>query len=73
MAKRDVKKIVSEVKVNEYYGLNIGDIRQILEIGGINNVQENTLDTLLTAFKYGYAMGRKATLKEVIEKQAKAV
>ena len=64
MARRSIDKAIENLKVNPHYELSISDIKQLRE-----EAQSDSVFLVMKAFKYGYAMGRKATLSE-IKKQA---
>lgn len=64
MSRRNIDKAIEKLKVNPYYELTLSEIQQLRE-----EAQGDTIFLVIKAFKYGYAMGRKATLSE-IKKQA---
>ncbi len=68
MAKRNMVNIADKQKINDNYDMTVEELNTLINYMERNNYDMNALyRVIIVAFKFGYAMGERATKKEFIK------
>lgn len=66
MPKRNMVNIADKQKINDKYDMTVDELNTLTNYMERNNFDTNALyRALLVAFKFGYAMGERATKKSL--------